>query len=141
MATEKKSSTELPDFFLNDDEDLSEKELAFFRAMLEEERAAVKERLSARREGMIDDERPADELDQAGRLSDQAFLLRLADKERKLLNQIEHALSKFGQGEYGYCEGTGEPISRRRLHLRPWTRYSIEYKEELERAKKQGRTN
>ena len=131
----------LPDFFLDDDEDLCEEELEYFKQRLIEERAEVKNKLARRLEGMADDERPADELDQAGRLSDQAFLLRLADKERKLLNQIEHALEKFEEGEYGYCEGTGELINRKRLNLRPWTRYSIEYKEELERAKKQGRMN
>ena len=59
-------------------------------------------------------------------------------KERKLLNQIELALRKIAEEEYGFCEGTGEPISKKRLALRPWTRYSIEYKEELERRKKQG---
>ncbi len=128
----------VPEFFLEDEEDFSEKELAYFRERLEEERSSVKERLRLRLEGMTDDERPADELDQAGRLSDQAFLLRLADKERKLLNQIEHALEKLNAGDYGYCEGTEEQITRKRLVLRPWTRYSIEYKEELERAKKQG---
>ncbi len=128
----------VPEFFLEDEEDFSEKELAYFRERLEKERSSVKERLRLRLEGMTDDERPADELDQAGRLSDQAFLLRLADKERKLLSQIEHALEKLNAGDYGYCEGTEEQITRKRLVLRPWTRYSIEYKEELERAKKQG---
>ena len=134
-----KTKLELPDFFQSDDEELNEQELAYFKERLKEERDAVKRRLSRRLEGISDDERPADELDQAGRISDQAFTLRLADKERKLLTQIEGALEKFDEEEYGYCEGTGEPISRKRLNLRPWTRYSIEYKEELERAKKQGR--
>ena len=128
----------IPDFFLDDDQDFSEEELAYFRTRLIDERERVTAKLSARLEGMVESERPADELDQAGRMSDQAFLLRLADKERKLLAQIERALSKFDDEEYGYCEGTGEQINRKRLNLRPWTRYSIEYKEELERAKKQG---
>lgn len=128
----------IPDFFLEDDDEFSQEELDYFRKRLEEERDSVKERLRLRLEGMTDDERPADELDQAGRLSDQAFLLRLADKERKLLNQVELAIKKLNDGDYGICEGTDEQISRKRLVLRPWTRYSIEYKEELERAKKQG---
>ena len=127
-----------PEFFQGDDEDLSERELEYFKQRLESEAAQVQERLRARIEAMTDEERPADELDQAGRLSDQAFLLRLADKERKLLSQIELALQKIDSKEYGVCEGTDEMISRKRLLLRPWTRYSIEYKEELERAKKQG---
>lgn len=126
--------------FSEDDEELTQEELDYFKAKLLAERETVKARLQSRLTEMANPERPADELDQAGKLSDQAFLLRLADKERKLLAQIERALEKFGNEEYGYCEGTGEPISRKRLDLRPWTRYSIEYKEELERAKKQGRS-
>ena len=137
MATRK--ATDLPDFIQDDQEEFSDEELAYFKGLLEKERDSVKAKLARRLEGMADDERPADELDQAGRIADQAFLLRLADKERKLLTQIERALEKFEDGEYGYCEGTGEPISRKRLNLRPWTRYSIEYKEELELAKRQGR--
>ena len=137
--TQEKSKTGVPDFFRGDEEEFSKEELTYFRGLLIKERDAVKIKLASRLENMADDERPADELDQAGRLSDQAFTLRLADKERKLLNQIEHALEKFDESDYGFCEGTGEPISRKRLNLRPWTRYSIEYKEELERQKRQGR--
>ncbi len=135
---EKKPKHQVPDFFQDDDEDFSKEELDYFRKRLESERNSVTERLRLRLENMTDDERPADELDQAGRMSDQAFILRLADKERKLLQQIELAIGKIQSGDYGICEGTDEIISRKRLVLRPWTRYSIEYKEELERAKKQG---
>lgn len=126
--------------FADDDEELTDEELAYFKERLEKERDAVKARLHMRIQAMADGDNPADELDQAGKISDQAFSLRLADKERKLLSQIEKALVKFETSDYGYCEGTGEPIGRKRLELRPWTRYSIEYKEELERAKKQGRS-
>ena len=136
--TTKMTKTKIPEFFQDDDEDFSQEELDFFKARLEQERREIKEKLSRRIEGMTDEERPADELDQAGRMADQAFLLRLADKERKKLNQIEGALRKFGLGEFGLCEGTGENISRKRLMLRPWTRYSIEYKEQLEHERKQG---
>ena len=98
------------------------------------EREAVLSRLNKHlNEAMVDDDRPADDLDQAGRISDQAYLMRLADKEQKLIKQIDRALGKFESGEFGLCEGTGEPISRKRLEVRPWTRYSIEYKEQLER--------
>ena len=79
----------------------------------------------------------ADELDIASRAQDQAFLLRLADKERKLLIEIDAALEKMRGGEYGLCEGTDEPIGFKRLELRPWTRYSVAYKEMLEREKAQ----
>jgi DnaK suppressor protein len=75
-------------------------------------------------------------MDVATRQSEQAYFLRIADKEKKLLSQIDRALAKFERGTYGICEGTGEPIGVKRLMLRPWTRYSLEYKEALERETK-----
>ena len=48
-----------------------------------------------------------------------------------LLDKIEQGES----GEYGLCEGTGEPIPRARLELRPWARYSVEHKMVLERER------
>lgn len=135
---EKKSKHQVPDFFNEDDDDFSAEELAYFRKRLEEEKISVQERLRLRLNHINDEERPADELDQAGRMSDQASSLKLADKERKLLQQVELALGKINSDDFGICEGTDEIISRKRLVLRPWTRYSVEFKEELERAKKQG---
>jgi DnaK suppressor protein len=74
-------------------------------------------------------------MDLATRQSEQAYLLRLADKEQKKLQEIDRALAKFERGEYGYCEGTGEPIGMKRLALRPWARHGIEFKERLERER------
>ncbi len=75
----------------------------------------------------------SDEMDLATRDQEQAYLLRLADKERKLVREIDEALARIGAGTFGICEGTGEPIGLRRLQARPWARYSIAYKEQLER--------
>ena len=81
-----------------------------------------------------------DEIDIAQRHTEQASLMRFADKERKLLGEIDHALEKMEKsGEYGVCEGTEEPISFKRLEVRPWTRYSVAHKEQLERERKQHR--
>jgi DnaK suppressor protein len=88
-------------------------------------------------EAVTDIDPLADEVDVATRHSEQAYLIRFADKERKLLREIDHALEKMRSGEYGLCEGTEEAIGYPRLALRPWTRYSVRYKEELEREKRQ----
>ena len=88
-------------------------------------------------EALEDGDVLADEIDIAQRSTDQAWLFRFADKERKLLIEIEAALEKMRGGEYGRCEGTDEPIGFKRLELRPWTRYSVGYKELLEREKAQ----
>lgn len=90
-------------------------------------------------EATNDSDTLTDELDMAQRHTEQAYLIRFAGKERKLLIEIEHALEKMAEGEYGVCEGTGDPISIKRLELRPWTRYSVAYKEQLERERAQHR--
>jgi DnaK suppressor protein len=76
--------------------------------------------------------RHADEMDDAAANQDLALLFRLADKEQKLVGEIDAALARMDAGTYGLCEGTGEPIGYRRLLARPWARFSVEYKEALE---------
>ena len=116
----------------------SKKELEQFQKRLAELRdevgARIRDRASTAR---VDDNNDLiEEMDQANRATEEAFNMRLLDKEVKLLREIDGALKKFDTGEYGICEGTDEQIERRRLEARPWTRYSVAYKEQLEREKK-----
>ena len=116
---------------------LTKKELDKFKQRLEELRDEVGERIRNRAStARIDGNDLIEEMDQANRATEEAFNMRLLDKEVKLLREIEDAIKKFDSGEYGVCEGTGEPIERRRLEARPWTRYSVAYKEQLELEKK-----
>lgn len=120
----------------DEDRELTQEELKQLRKRLLEERVAVQERLMRHMQEAVDDnDNLPDEMDIAARQTDQAYLFRLADKEKKLLSEIDHALAKFERGTFGLCEGTGEPIGFKRLELRPWTRFSLEYKERLEREK------
>ena len=119
------------------DDHLSADDIAHFKRVLEEAKAEIFARSKERMQEALDTETHLpDEADQATSERDQAFELRLADKDRKLLSLIDHALGKIGRGEFGYCEGTGEPIPRKRLELRPWARYSVEYKDRLEKERK-----
>ncbi|MBP6217769.1 MAG: TraR/DksA C4-type zinc finger protein [Oligoflexales bacterium] len=77
-----------------------------------------------------------DEVDLATTSMAHDITIRLLDRSRKLLNEISFALQKFAIGDYGYCEGTGELIPRKRLELAPWVRYSVEHKGQLEQIKK-----
>ncbi len=117
---------------------LSKKELDKYKKRLLELRdevgARIRERASTAR---IDDANDLiEEMDQANRATEEAFNMRLLDKEVKLLREIDYSLRKFDEGTFGICEGTDEQISRARLDARPWTRYSVSYKEQLEREKK-----
>ena len=116
---------------------LTKKELTKFKERLVELRDEYRERIRERANtARVDEDDLIEEMDQANRATEEAFNMRLLDKEVKLLREIEYALKKFDEGTYGICEGTDEPIERRRLEARPWTKYSVAYKEQLEREKK-----
>jgi DnaK suppressor protein len=71
---------------------------------------------------------------------DQEFSLELMNSERRLLNEIDDALSRITGGTYGICEGTGKPIPKARLEAQPWARYSVEYAKMIEEGRmKEGR--
>lgn len=107
--------------------------------MLEEKRAELEDRLKKRRNGTTSEQTPGDEADLAAEDAEVSMETRLMDRDAKLLREVERALEKVKNGTYGYCEGTDEPIGYARLKLRPWTRHSVVYKEELEReAKRKG---
>jgi DnaK suppressor protein len=118
----------------NHAEALSHEQLAELRQRLEAERSAVLGRVAERLAlaAPLPSHHP-DEMDEAATNQDLALLFRLADKEQKLLAEIDAAFERFEAGTYGYCEGSGEPIGYRRLLLRPWARFSVQYKETLER--------
>ena len=74
--------------------------------------------------------------DRASAETDHALELRTRDRERKLISKINEALLRIDDGEYGYCEETGEPISVARLEARPIATLSLEAQERHERMEK-----
>ncbi|MFC1783377.1 TraR/DksA family transcriptional regulator [Planctomycetota bacterium] len=65
---------------------------------------------------------------------EQEFTLDLIESERKLLREIDRALIKIREGNYGICEGTGEPINQARLEAKPEARYCVEYARKIEQG-------
>lgn len=129
------------DVVTSEDTVLTREQMLELREALIVRRAeVVKEYERHVREASEDTGQLPDEIDVAERQSRHAYLFRLADKESKLLREIDRALSKFSRGNYGICEGTGDAIGLRRLKSRPWTRYSLEHKELLERRENKSRT-
>lgn len=92
------------------------------------------------RDSSIDPSEIIEELEQASAGQHQDVALRILDKEVKLLREVERALKKFENNEFGLCEGTMEPIGYARLKARPWARYSVTHKEELERIQREQST-
>jgi DnaK suppressor protein len=78
----------------------------------------------------------ADTNDRASSETDRALELRARDRARKLISKIDAALERLRNGEYGYCDETGEPIGVRRLEARPIATLSVEAQERYERLEK-----
>ena len=92
-----------------------------------------RETVSAMQEGAIN---IPDLVDRAAAEADRALELRTRDRQRKLISKIDSALRRIEEGEYGYCEETGEPISLKRLIARPTATLSLEAQERHERREK-----
>ena len=77
-----------------------------------------------------------DVADRASEETDRALELRTRDRQRKLIAKIDSALRRIDEGEYGYCDVTGDPISLKRLDARPIATMSLEAQERHERREK-----
>jgi DnaK suppressor protein len=82
------------------------------------------------------DENFPDPTDRATHETDRNFLLRVKDRERKLITKVQEALKRIEDGTYGVCEFCGEDISVKRLEARPVTTCCIECKKEEEEQEK-----
>jgi len=88
-------------------------------------------------EGLQDGTRAIpDVADRASEETDRALELRTRDRQRKLVSKIDQALRRIDEGEYGYCEKTGEQISLKRLDARPIATMTLEAQERHERREK-----
>jgi DnaK suppressor protein len=83
--------------------------------------------------------REPDVTDRASSETDWSIELRTRDRQRKLIAKIDAALRRIDEGEYGYCEVTGEPISLARLEARPIATMTVEAQERHERQEKVSR--
>ncbi|MDR2766369.1 MAG: RNA polymerase-binding protein DksA [Holosporaceae bacterium] len=74
--------------------------------------------------------------DKAASETDMAYELRSKERARKLIVKIDEALQKIKNGNYGYCEETGEAISLKRLEARPVAMLSLEAQERHEKQER-----
>lgn len=78
----------------------------------------------------------ADPADRASSETDHSLELRTRDRQRKLIAKIDSALRRIENGEYGYCEVSGDPISLGRLEARPTATMTLEAQERHEQREK-----
>jgi DnaK suppressor protein len=80
-----------------------------------------------------------DPTDRASLETDRNFMLRIRDRERRLISKIKEALERIEDGTYGLCEACGEPIGEKRLLARPVTTLCIECKSRQEKQERRVR--
>ena len=116
---------------------MTPEELQDFRELLKTRRAELMGEAGRTANGMGDDaEGYPDPTDRGSLESDRNLVLRIRDRERKLISKIDEALGRIADGSFGLCEECSEPIAVERLKARPVTTLCIECKaaqEERER--------
>ena len=116
---------------------MNQDQLHWFKDLLNSRRAELLGEAERTVIGMIDGKENFPEpADRAALESDRNAMLRIRDRERKLINKIDEALERIAAGAFGVCEECNEEISIKRLEARPVTTLCIRCKEEQEKEEK-----
>lgn len=130
-----------PSYIPSDDEPfMNENQLKYFEKQLVDWRNSIlaesQGTLNQLQDGPI---REPDLNDRASSETDWGIELRTRDRQRKLIAKIDSAIRRISEGEYGYCQVTGEPISLARLRARPIATMTLEAQERHERQERVSR--
>jgi DnaK suppressor protein len=116
---------------------MDKKKLKYFRGLLQEQLDELIDEALKTVNGMtnLKDNFP-DPTDRAALETDRNFLLRIRDRERKLIEKIKEAIDRIDNGQFGVCELCGKEIGEKRLMARPVTTLCIECKKKQEAREK-----
>jgi len=116
---------------------MDQKQVEYFRVLLQSQLDELIEEAYKTVNGMTNfkDNFP-DPTDRASLETDRNFLLRIRDRERKLIEKIKEALERIDNGTFGMCEICGKKIGEERLKARPVTTRCIDCKKKQEAREK-----
>jgi RNA polymerase-binding transcription factor len=125
----------------SDDEDfMSMQQRSYFLQKLKDwKESIIEESRATMAQLQVDSLREPDIADRASSETDWSIELRTRDRQRKLIAKIDSAIRRLYDGEYGYCEVTGDPISLARLEARPIATMTLEAQEKHERIERVSR--
>ncbi len=141
-GTEKFDQIRLPgDYRPSETDDfMGPQQRAYFLAKLRAwKEAIVDESRATMAQLQVDSMREPDMADRASTETDWSIELRTRDRQRKLIAKIDAAVRRLYEGEYGYCDVTGDPISLARLEARPIATMTLEAQENHERIERVSR--
>lgn len=81
-----------------------------------------------------DAEATQDPADMAANAYTKELLMSMSTNDRQLLQSIDTALERIGDGGYGKCANCGQPIQEKRLEAVPWARHCIRCQDLIERG-------
>lgn len=129
--------TEAEILAMPESEYMNDKQLEFFRCMLQALKDSLLSNAGETTEHLREDTSIVpDPADRATIEEEHALELRTRDRERKLLKKITQSLARIEAGEYGFCDETGEPIGLGRLIARPTATLSLEAQQRRELKQK-----
>ncbi|MDX5350291.1 MAG: RNA polymerase-binding protein DksA [Paracoccaceae bacterium] len=134
-----KAEVFLPDDYrpAEDEPFMNDRQLEYFRRKLLTWKQELLDQSAETIDSLQESARNVPDLaDRASDETDRALELRTRDRQRKLVAKIDAALRRIENGEFGYCEVTGEPISLKRLDARPIATMTLEAQEKHERREK-----
>lgn len=118
---------------------MNPKDVDYFRNLLKQRIAELRFEAGKTVETMDEDGNFPDPTDRASMESNRNSMLRMRDRERKLIFKIQEALQRLENGEYGVCEECGEDIAIDRLKARPVTTLCIDCKSSQEIAERKAK--
>ena len=132
-------ATRLPKGYKTSDDEkfMNAKQQEYFRQKLNKWREELLEESKETLQNLQEESlKEPDIADRASSETDWSLELRTRDRQRKLISKIDSALGRLSEGEFGYCEVTGEPISLKRLEARPIATMTVEAQEMHEKMEK-----
>lgn len=111
---------------------MNEEQLAFFKQLLVELHDTTREHIRTAKEQMLNPPDITDPSDKATWEEQNSLLIRIVEREQRLLPKIQQSLERIRLEEYGYCLESGEPIGIPRLLARPTAEYCADVKTMME---------
>lgn len=121
---------------MSDKDYMNPAQMAFFKNKLQNLEKELLKNAGETTEHLRETVLVPDPADRATIEEEHALELRTRDRERKLLKKVQQSIAAIDNGDYGYCEETGEPIGIPRLIARPTATLSLEAQQRRELKQK-----
>jgi DnaK suppressor protein len=100
-------------------------EYEHLKELLSKQRDDLNKRIEERRQEIVADQEPEDEVGLALRNASTGMAIANIERELRTLAEIDLSLRRMEAGEYGVCGLCGERIPLARLRAIPWTRCCV----------------